>query len=482
MEHHETKPEDRIPFFGKIIYGLGGFVNNLLAYAIGSMVIVLNLGLGMNPALVGLLGALPRLTDSITDPIMGYISDNTRSRWGRRRPYIFCGAILAGVTFALLWQLPRGQSESYYFWYFLIGSIIFYLAYTMFATPWVAFGYEMTPDYHERTRLMGTQNFIAQLAYVIGPWFLLFMQNENYFDDMVDGAAGLSIIIAAAVMLIGMTPAVFLRERLQNVATQELGEEHSHVSRGMNKIIGDNLKNFFKSFWEALKVKPFLKLCLATFLIFNGFILVASLQAYVVIYYVFNGDMVAGAEYAGYEGSLRAIATFGIIVLITWLATRIGKRRTLIVATLISMIGYASKWFLYTPQMPWLIMIPAPLIAFGFGGLFTLAPAMMADVVDYDETISQERREGMFGSIFWWVVKLGQAIAIAGGGLILNATGFDVSLGEQSAETIQYIRMLDASIPVIASAIAIWAIWSFSLTEEKAHEIRTYLEKTRGPA
>ena len=86
--HYETAAEDRLSFSHKLIYGSGAFVNNLLAAAIGGMVIVLNLGLGMNPALVGLLSALPRLTDAFTDPLMGYISDNTRSKWGRRRPYI----------------------------------------------------------------------------------------------------------------------------------------------------------------------------------------------------------------------------------------------------------------------------------------------------------------------------------------------------------------------------------------------------------
>ena len=98
VKHYETRPEDRISIPHKIIYGFGAFVNNLLAAAIGGMVIVLNLGLGMNPALVGLLGALPRLTDALTDPLMGYISDKTRSRWGRRRPYIFIGAIFAGAA------------------------------------------------------------------------------------------------------------------------------------------------------------------------------------------------------------------------------------------------------------------------------------------------------------------------------------------------------------------------------------------------
>ncbi|HEY5654233.1 MAG TPA: MFS transporter, partial [Woeseiaceae bacterium] len=225
MDHYVTAPEDRIPFHQKVIYGFGAFVNNLLAAAIGGMVIVLNLGLGMNPALVGLLGALPRLTDAITDPIMGFVSDKTRTRWGRRRPYIFCGAILVGIVFALLWQLPAEKSESFYFWYFLSGSLIFYLAYTMFATPWVALGYELTPDYHERTRLMGTQNFIGQFAYMVSPYFLAIMYNERLFDNVVDGAAGLAVIIAAVVISIGILPAVFLRERF-------VGEQANEQSPG----------------------------------------------------------------------------------------------------------------------------------------------------------------------------------------------------------------------------------------------------------
>ncbi len=106
VTHSKTAPEDRIKFSHKVAYGVGAFVNNLLGAASGGMMIVLNLGLGMNPALVGLLGALPRLTDAFTDPLMGYISDNSITRWGRRRPFIFGGAIAAGILFAILWQLP----------------------------------------------------------------------------------------------------------------------------------------------------------------------------------------------------------------------------------------------------------------------------------------------------------------------------------------------------------------------------------------
>src|SRR5512143_3161302 len=111
LRRFTTPPEDRISFGRKIAYGAGAFVNNLLAAAIGGMLIVLNLGLGMNPALVGLVAALPRLLDALIDPLMGYVSDHTRSRWGRRRPYLFVGAIASGVTFVLLWQVPRGHGE-----------------------------------------------------------------------------------------------------------------------------------------------------------------------------------------------------------------------------------------------------------------------------------------------------------------------------------------------------------------------------------
>ena len=470
--HYETAPEDRIPFYQKVIYGSGAFVNNLLADSIGRMMIVLNLGLGMSPALVGLLGALPRLTDALTDPLMGYTSDKTNSRWGRRRPYIFVGAIAVGIVFTLLWQLPPGKSEGWYFWYFLAGSLIFFLAYTVFATPWVALGYELTPDYHERTRLMGVQNFFGNITYMISPYFLAIMYLP-VFGDVVTGASYLAMVIAGVVIVVGVLPAIFLRERLKNIAASEPG--------GKETTVGDVVKDFFRGFGKALAFKPFLKLCIATFLVFNGFILIAAFQSYVIIYYVFEGDQAAGSVFVGHSGLVQAFSALAVIGLVTYLATKIGKRRAFFISTGVSMVGYALKWFCYTPDNPWLLLIPAPLMAFGLAGLFTLMPSMVADVVDADELNTYERREGMYGSIFWWVVKLGQSVAILGGGLLLVWTGFDVELGgEQTAEAIRLMRLCDALIPCIASGIAIWAIASYTITEEKAHEVRRELEARRG--
>ncbi len=480
-EHYQTKSEDRIPFPQKLVYGSGAFVNNILAAAIGGMIIVLNLGLGMNPALVGLLASLPRLTDALTDPLMGYISDNTKSRWGRRRPYIFWGAIAAGIVFALLWQLPVGKSEAFYFWWFLGGSIIFFLAYTVFATPWVALGYELTPDYHERTRLMGTQNFMGQFAYVISAYFLAIM-SLDYFDSMADGAAALAIGIGIVVIAFGVLPAIFLKERIKIGAVEAPVVENVAVESGADAM-KRNIKEFLSGFATSLKFKPFLKLCIATFLVFNGFIMIAAFQSYVIIYYVFGGDTQEGAIFVGHSMALAAVSTFAIIILITWLCPKFGKRRAFYVTTGISVVGYLLKWVCYTPDAPWLILIPAPLIAFGFGGLFTLMPAMVADVVDADELETHERREGMYGSIFWWVVKLGSAMALAAGGFLLNATGFDVNLGgDQAGRTIYLMRIFDILLPAAASCVAIWAVATYTITEKKAHEIRMQLEARRGTA
>lgn len=476
-QHHETAPQDRISIPHRIVYGLGAFINNLLAGASGGMMIVLNLGFGMNPALVGLLGALPRLTDAFTDPVVGYISDHSKSKYGRRRPFIFWGAIASAILFALLWQLPDGRSETFYFVYFLIGSILFYLAYTVFATPWVALGFELTPDYNERTRLMGTANFTGQLAYIVSPWFLAIMSYTEWFPDQKEGAAGLAIIIALVVVAVGILPAIFLREPLAKVAVAEAEKADS------GKGLLDNLKEFFRAFGTVLQLKPFRLLCYATFLVFNGFILISSFQFYVIIYYVFGGDQTLGAVYAGYAGTVGAVATFAIVVFTTWLGTKIGKRKAFMISTGISVVGYLLKWFAYNPEIPWLVVLPAPLMAFGLGGLFTLVPAMIADVVDLDELTSHERREGMFGSIYWWVVKLGLAAALAAGGVLLNVTGFDVDLGENQTERALFLlRVFDVIIPAITSAFAIWAIARFPITEETAYDVRQQLERRRGTA
>ena len=149
----------------------------------------------------------------------------------------------------------------------------------------------------------------------------------------------------------------------------------------------------------------------------------------------------------------------------------------------ISIIGYAMKWIGYNQDQPYLLLICAPLIVFGLGSLFTLTLSIVADVCDEDELETGERREGMFSAVYWWMVKLGLAIASLIGGYLLTATGFHQELGlGQAPDTLFWMRVFDVCIPIVTSIIAIFIIATIDISEEKAHDVRRQLEERRGKA
>ena len=207
-----TTTRNKVPLKQKGAFGAGHFVLNLLPGVLGVYIQVFILtAFGMDPVWAGLLGGLPRIFDALTDPVMGFISDNTKSRWGRRRPYIFSGAIISGILFILMWQLDENASQTFNFWYVLILQILFLVGNTMFATPLVGLGYELTSDYNERTRLMSFANSMGQIAWIIVPWLYVIIPDANTFDNPAQGVRTMAIIVGVVCMLFGVLPAIFCR-------------------------------------------------------------------------------------------------------------------------------------------------------------------------------------------------------------------------------------------------------------------------------
>ena len=475
MKSAATLEEDRVPLFSKFVYGLGALANNLLSGAFGSMSIILNLGLAMDPAIVGSIMAASRLTDAFLDPFVGYISDHTHSRWGRRRPYIVIGAILSGIIFALMWQIHAGYSQRFYFWTFLIGTIVFYTAFSVYATPFVALGFELSADYYERIRVQGYANLIGQIPWLLLSWSYAFMENRRWFSTSVAGARALAIVIGAVVVVFGVLPGIFCKEPFFTIA------HTAHKKSARTAGLLRHLVDFFKGFVITLRNRSFLKLAAATFLVFNGFTIISGLGSYVIIFYVFGGDNVMGAKYVGWFGTALSACTFGAIAIATRLGTSIGKKPAFIVCTAIATLGYVVKWFCYRPGVAWLLFVPAPFLSFGLGGLFTTVLAMIADVCDEDELQAGYRREGTYGAVYWWMVKLGTAVALAASGYLLNLTGFHQALGAaQSARTLLLMRVFEIGTPIVTYLLAIAAVASYDLTPKKVQAIRAELEKRRG--
>ncbi|NQZ79321.1 MAG: MFS transporter, partial [Ekhidna sp.] len=388
MSQYTTAAKDKVPILQKSAFGAGHLVLNLLPGSLAIFMFFLLTAFGMDPFLAGLLGGLPRIFDAITDPIMGFISDNTKSRYGRRRPYIFVGAILSGLFFILLWQLDENNSQTYNFWYFLIMSMVFLIGNTMFATPLVGLGYEMTPDYNERTRLMAFANTIGQVAWMIVPWFWVLIANPDLFESQAVGVRQLSIIVGGICLLLGLLPAIFCK-----------GIDAAHMDNRAKlsmKSLVSNMKDLVKGIVEAVKNKPFLKLCGATFLVFNGFQLVASFSYFIIVFHMFEGSFGAAGNWPAWFSTVTAIVTaFLVIPIISKISTKFGKRKAFIISTAISIVGYLLKWWAFNPDNPWLIFMPVPLMAFGLGGLFTLMMSMTADVCDLDELENgMPRKEG----------------------------------------------------------------------------------------
>lgn len=458
----------------KAAFGAGHLVNNLLPGSLGVFSFFLLTAFGMDPFLAGLLGGLPRLYDAITDPIMGYISDNTTSKYGRRKPYILIGAIWSGLLFIVLWQLDPANSQSYNFWYFLILSLVFLTGNTMFSTPLMGLGYEMSSDYNERTRLMAFSQVIGQMAWMIVPWFWVIIADPDIFETQAVGVRQLSVVVGVACIILGVMPALFCKEIDQTNLTNR--------DELTLKNLLNNMKSLFRSMVLIFKNKPFVKLCGATFLVFNGFQLVASFSYFIIVFHMFNGDYGSAGTWPAWFSTISAVATALLIIpTITWMANKWGKRKAFLVSTAISIIGYALKWWGFNPENPWLIFMPIPLMVFGIGGLFTLMMSMTADVCDLDELSNgMPRKEGTFGAIYWWMVKLGQGIALVLGGLVLKLVGFDQNLAVQTTETMTRLRLADILVPALTAGMAIWVMWNYDLTEEKAKEIKNELVRRRG--
>ncbi len=474
MTTHTTPLKDRVPLGQKLAFGAGHLANNLLPGALGVFSFFLLTAFGMDPFLAGLLGGLPRFFDALTDPIMGYITDNTKSKYGRRKPYIFFGAILSGVLFAVLWQLDADNTQMYNFWYFLILSMVYILGNTMFSTPLIGLGYEMTSDYNERTRLMAFSQTLGQVAWMIVPWFWVLIANQNLFETQAVGVRQLSIVVGAACLVLGILPALFCKEVDQANLTNR------------DDLTFDNIANNFRSLMRSMGLifrnKSFVRLCAATFLVFNGYQLVSSFSYFIIVFHMFQGSYEGAGTWPAWFSTVSALSTaFLIIPIITWMAGRWGKRNAFIVATMISIVGYSLKWWGFNPENPWLIFMPVPFMVFGIGGLFTLMLSMTADVCDLDEyNNGMPRKEGTFGAIYWWMVKLGQGLAMVLGGLVLKLVGFDQNLSVQTTETLTQLRLADILVPASTAALAIWVMWNYDLTEAKARAIKETLVARRG--
>ena len=454
----------------KIAFGIGMFANQMFPAILGIFMVVLVEDLGFNGWMWSAVFLFPRIFDAITDPLMGFISDNTKSKWGRRRQYVLVGGLIMGIAYIFMWQLFKEDTLEYNFWYFFLCSLVFYLGLTIFSVPYVAMGYEMSDDFHERTSIMAIAQWIGQWAWVIAPLFWIIMYDPEWFPSADVAVRELAIWVAIPCAVCAIVPALFIKSK------STLDEDYEPLN---SSNIGNSLVKILQSFVEAFKIKEFRKLCGATFLIFNAFNTVAALTFFVIVYKLFNGDAGASGIWVSMFGCVGALGTtFIVIPSVAWLSKKFGKKKAFMLSQSISLIGYVMLYFLFVPGKPWLYMIALPFFSFGIGSLFTIMMSMTADVIDIDEVNSGKRREGIFGAIYWWMVKVGYGIAGALSGVIITVVGFNPDLAtiDQQA-AVDGLHAFFCFFPMGGTILAMLVMKDYDVTEERAKAIRKALGK-----
>ncbi|WP_255502026.1 MFS transporter [Algoriphagus sp. AK58] len=458
----------KVPMGQKIAFGVGMLANQMFPASLGIFMVVLVQNLGFPGWMWGMVYFLPRVLDAVTDPIMGFISDNTKSVWGRRRQYVFIGAIVMGIAFSVMWQLYGDNSVNYNFIYFLLGSFAFYIGLTIFSVPYVAMGYEMSEDFHERTQIMAIAQWIGQWAWVIAPWFWVIMYDPSWFPSPEAATRQLAVWVAVVFSICAMVPAIFIPNK---------STKNENFSPLTFNAIGDSLSQIIRGFKEAFSSTPFRKLCLSTFFIFNGFNTVAGFVFFIVVWHLFNGDAGAAGYWTPIFGSVGAlVTTFIVIPIVAWMSRKIGKKNAFMVSQSIALIGYASLWFLFVPGKPWMFIFSLPFHSFGIGSLFVLMMSMTADVIDLDELNYGIRREGVFGAIYWYMVKFGFAIAGGLSGLILTVVGFDGNAAVQPEGAVDGLRLFFSGLPMLGTIAAMYLMHDYDVDEARANEIRAELQ------
>lgn len=483
----EPGTTDRLRIGQKVAFAFGNTPSGIMVNSLNWLTMpIYSIALGVNPILMGIALGIPKFWDAITDPVMGNITDNTRTRWGRRRPYLAIGSILGALIYAFIWNPPKMLGSTGLFIYFTLMGVLLSTAYTIYIVPMNGLASELTYDYNERTRLMTYRAWGGTLFGLIIAWTykLCFLGTEdgaalqalvrNIFGGTIttqlvrffgttelDGARAVGWIFAGLIFLSGLTPALVLREKTE-------------VTRNQRKI------RLQEALGYTLKNKTFMLLCGIDFLVISGIFMIAPLQSYMFIYYLYEGDRSAGASMLGMAQTVWVVTNMIAIPLIGWCGVKFGKRRTLIGAIFLAIVGNLLRWVCLNPDYPYLILANQALMAPGMVTIWIMEASMIADVTDLDELQTGMRREGMFGAVQSFIFKLSNAAVLGISGLLIAFTGIDTELiGTQSPQTILKMRLLFTFVPAIFLTGAVLLAWRYPLTRERCAEIRAELNRRR---
>ncbi len=454
---------NKLTFWQKLAYGIGDFGNSVGPGTIIPfwysffLTDIVRLDLG----LVSLFWLIVTAWDAVNDPLFGFLSDRTRTRWGRRRPYLLFGALPFGLSFAALWLIPNTSNQTTLFLYYTVTYIIYEAAFTAVSCPYIALMPELTDDHDERTSLVTYRMAVSIGAGLLAPLLLGFVIFPMF--EARDPAAYQTIGIASGITFIFPLIITFF-------GTKERVEFQEQEPLPFRQAIGYVAKN------KAFRYSTALRL-----LSWTPVVIVQGVFAYYLTYW----SGMSEDETAITQGAILAMA-FLTLPIVAWLSKRYEKKQAYNIAAITWVfVMLAIFWIPAGMKVP--VYIIGGLAGFGVAAAHVLPSAMSPDVLEVDELESGRRQEGAYAGIMVFIDKLSRMLVLAVLPVALRLSGYiqpvaGEALPVQPDSALTMLRIAVSIVPAVLLVLSIVVARAYPITREKYAEIQAELQARRNTA
>ena len=476
-------------------WAFGGIALHLLICLYGQAMNILIVGLGMKAWIVSVAMMLPRIVDALVDPFMGHLSDNTQTRWGRRKPFLVLGCFLASLFLFLLWCGSKEWSKTLQLVHLAGMGILFYVSWGLYSMAYTALGYELTDDYHERSKIASIAGIVtAAVLLVIGGvfWFTLrplfhtgvfqtisdlFSQGINFShmgevirkafktveggpSDQINGIRWVTGTAIAICFLVVFNMVKVCRERFVRVNAKA----HSSIRTALAATVRN---------------KPFIDLMIYRLCQVFGERVFQGLLFYIGLAHVCSGDKSRIGQMLFIGGMLGSVASFLILPFLKAFSMRLGKRAGLIVISVVALVLLLIQPFILKPNLPYLLLIPLLLLPLLSVISNTLLNDIVPDICDLDELEHGERREGLYTAVVAFMSKMEISLSLGIVGGLLWMIGYNESTSTQSPEVISKLLWVAISLGIFFTSCALIAAFRFKMNEALMLDVREKLDARR---
>jgi len=468
----QNQIESKIPYTAPSkeiwAWGIGALASHAMIQTFGQANTIFTVGFGVNALILGWALMLPRFFDALVDPYLGHLSDNTHTRWGRRKPYLVFGAVAGSLLSCAIWWANPAWSEAILLAYIGILGTLFYMCYGLYTMAWTAVGYELTDDYNERSKVAAIAALFLGFVSLGSAWIYrvalmpIFgatkMVDGKLVGDEIIGMRWISAFLAVVIISSALIAAAFCKERF------------THTNRQHEPLI--------PALKTTMKNRPFVILLLIKVCQLLGERTSGALLVYLAIYYVFNGDKTAATQITGIGGTIGTVWGFILLPLLKPISQKFGKRSALIAGAAVSLLSACIQPFILNPHYPYLLLLPALIVTPLLLISNTIANAIVPDICDLDELQTGQRREGLFTSVMGFMAKMEISLCILLVGYMISWSGLDVKLTTAQAPEVLTKLFWLAIIPNIVFTLGAFLLTlKFPMTEASMLEVRRQLDE-----